>query len=885
MRGIKPFKLGFLTRPFTWGRKHHLGVTVTAFFGFDPPGAVFTDVEMWAVVAEELAGGTLDVGMPKSRGEVLVTGSCHAPGGAPTATCPVTLRFGDLEKTLYVVGDRHWTKGGAPTEPQLFTTMPLDWAHAFGGEGYAPNPLGKGFAPVADEAGKELQPLPNVERPGKMVDSPRKAYEPAGFGAYEFQWPQRFALAGTYDRAWFEELYPGFAADIDWRIWNVAPADQQREEPWVGDETFEIVNMHPGKPTIRGRLPGLRGRSFIRRAGKAEIEEVELRCTTAWLFPHLERGVVLFQGATRILEDDAADIDVIMVAAERLGEPRPLEHYHRVFAERTGKAAEEDPTIHLRDEDLVPGGVKGFTPEMEEHMALLSNEGLAAKRLRKQADEKIEEARAQVEAEGLDPDEHGPAVLEPLPDKGPELDELGDVFETAMREIATAKEKAAAEKERALGEMRALYDELGLDADEVMEELETGHRGPPTFSAAANRAMFERLYEDTVRAEHPVDELKHYATDPEAVAKMEETERQLLENYRRMAHMQAPAFAMPEGPAQHLRDDIVTKVQAGASFRERDLTGADLSKLLLEEVDFTRALMESVRLRRANLARAVLAGAVLAHADLSEANLTGANLEGANLGGAKLVGANLAGASLAGATLFKTDLENAALAGATLTGGLFHETSFKRATLRGLNVERAIFNEVSLKGADLTGARLIECVFHHVDLRGANLGGADLSGATFLECALEGASFVNARMEKATCVGPTSVWRGADFKGAQLKGTNLRGIDLTGADFSGANLDKADLSEAILEEVRFYRTVARDSLWIRSRLRGAQMVSANLMNAILQKADIRGVDFRGANLYGADFALVQSDTDTNVTDAIQLKVRARPRREEQEIPQ
>ncbi|MCA9605055.1 MAG: DUF2169 domain-containing protein [Myxococcales bacterium] len=884
MRGIKPFKLGFLTRPFTWGKKHHLGVTVTAFFGFDPPGAVFTDVEMWAVVAEQLAGGTLDVGMPKSRGEVLVTGSCHAPGGLPTATCPVTLRFGDLEKTLYVIGDRHWKKDEVPTEPVPFTTMPIDWAHAYGGPGYAPNPLGKGAADVADDAGIEKRPLPNVERPRHLITSPKKPVEPAGFGAYDFQWPQRFSLAGTYDRKWFEELYPGFAADIDWRIWNVAPADQQREEPWVGNEPFELVNMHPAKPTLRGQLPGLRGRSFIRRTGQTDIEEVELRCTTAWLFPHLERGVVLFQGATRILEDDAADVDVIMVAAERLDEPRPIEHYRRVFEERTGKTAEEDPTIHLRDEDLVPGGVKGFTPEMEEHMTLLANEGLAAKRLRGQADKKIEEARALVEAEGLDADEHGPAVLEPLPEKGPELDELGDVFEKAMRELAEAKTKIEAEKTRALAEMRTLYEELGLDADEVLEEMATGHRGPPAFSAAANRAMFERLHEETVALDQPVDELEHYATDPEHLAKMAETERQLLDNYRRMAHLQAPAFPMPEGPAQHLRDDLVTRAAAGGSFRERDLTGADLSKLTLEKVDFTRALMESVQLRRANLAGAVLEGVVLAHADLTEANLAGANLRGANLGGAKLVGANLAGADLTDATLFATDLENATLEGATLAASLLHETSFKRATLRGLQLERAILNEVDLQGADLTGARIVECVFHHVDLRKANLGGADLSGATFLECALEEASFVNARMEKATCVGPTSVWRGADFKGAHLVGTNLRGLDLTGADFSGANLDKADLSEAILEGVRFYRAVARESLWIRSRLRNAQMVSANLMNAILQKADIRGVDFRGANLYGADFALVQSDEATNVTDAIQLKVRARPRREEQELP-
>ncbi|MBX3269849.1 MAG: DUF2169 domain-containing protein [Sandaracinaceae bacterium] len=884
MRGIKPFKLSFLTRPFTLAKQHHLGVTVTAFFAFDPPGTVFTDLEMWTVLADVLGPTPLDVGIPKSRAELLVLGACHAPGGRPTPTCPVTVKLGELEKTLYVIGDRVWKPDDTPTEPVPFTTMPIEWARAYGGAGYAPNPLGRGAALVKDDAGREVRPLPNLELPGKMIDSPKAAPEPAGLGAYEFHWPQRFSLAGTYDQRWFEELYPGFAADLDWRIWNLAPADQQREAPWVGDEAFEILNMHPTKPRLRGRLPGMRGRAFIVRGGHTSLEEVELRATTVWLFPALERGVVLFQGATRVREDDARDVDAIMVAAERLGEPRPLPHYQRVYEQRTGPEGRDDPSVHLRDEDLVPPGVKGFGPEIEEQMKLLSNEGLAAKRLRGQADKRVEEARALVAAEGLEPDEHGPHPLAPLPAEGPGLDELGDVFENAMKELAQAKTKLAAERERAVGEMRALYGELGLDAEEVMQELVEGHRGPPTFSAGANRAMFERLYAETVEAGHPVDELAHYARDPEHVTRMEETERQVLDSYRRSAHIQAPAFPMAEALAQAVRAEVAAQAARGESFREHDLTGAWLAGLPLEGADFTRALLESVDLSRAQLARARLEGAVLAHANLTEADLRGASLKGANLGGAKLVGANLEGADLAEATLFRTDLGGARFDGARLASALFHETSFKRASLRGISIERAIFNEISLKEADLTGARLRECIFHHVDLRGANLGGADLTRATFLECALDGVSFVNATLSNAACVGPASSWRGADFKGATLISTNLRGLDLTGSDFSGARLDKSDLSEAVLEGARFYRAVAHESMWIRARLRNAQMVSADLKGALLQKADIRGADFRGANLYAADFALVRADETTNVTDAIQLKVRARPRREEPEVP-
>ncbi|MCC6875171.1 MAG: pentapeptide repeat-containing protein, partial [Sandaracinaceae bacterium] len=58
----------------------------------------------------------------------------------------------------------------------------------------------------------------------------------------------------------------------------------------------------------------------------------------------------------------------------------------------------------------------------------------------------------------------------------------------------------------------------------------------------------------------------------------------------------------------------------------------------------------------------------------------------------------------------------------------------------------------------------------------------------------------------------------------------------------------------------------------------AMMVAADLFEAVVEKADMRGTDLRGANLYGADFALIHSDRDTKVDDAIQDRVRVLPLR-------
>ena len=62
MRGIKPFKLGFLSRPFQLQRKNHLGVTVTLCFGLTHQPTIVTDVEMWQLVGEELGATVLDMG-------------------------------------------------------------------------------------------------------------------------------------------------------------------------------------------------------------------------------------------------------------------------------------------------------------------------------------------------------------------------------------------------------------------------------------------------------------------------------------------------------------------------------------------------------------------------------------------------------------------------------------------------------------------------------------------------------------------------------------------------------------------------------------------------------------------------------------------------------
>src|SRR5690606_4609961 len=129
-----------------------------------------------------------------------------------------------IDKKLAVLGNRYWV-GNKATDPAPFQSMPIDFAHAFGGEGYALNPAGKGAVALATEHG-EVVPLPNVEDPKHLVVSPRDRPLPATLGPLDVTLPQRLERMGKrYDAAWLKTRFPGPAEDFDGHFYNVALPD------------------------------------------------------------------------------------------------------------------------------------------------------------------------------------------------------------------------------------------------------------------------------------------------------------------------------------------------------------------------------------------------------------------------------------------------------------------------------------------------------------------------------------------------------------------------------------------------------------------------------------------------------------------------------------
>jgi uncharacterized protein YjbI with pentapeptide repeats len=875
LKTIKPQKLGILTRCFEFKRKFYFASSVLMYVPLSNKPELYSEAGMWKFAAAELGkDAALDACIPKEKPEFLVAGSAFVPGGEKSIGCSVKVRLGKTEKELYVYGERFWN-AGAPSEPVSFTSMKVDWEHAYGGEGFERNPLGKGFKPVKLKD-MTVRLLPNVLYPNERIVSPEKQHEPASLGPVDFSWPQRFLKAGTHDDRWLKEDFPGFAPDIDWTIFNTAPPDQWLEHPMKADESFQIHNMHPEKSIITGSLPGFSARCFIMRITDAgeSFDEIPQRLSTVWFFPHAERAILIYQGLCEVIDEDAADISHIVIGAERLNEQKPKEHYLNVMRKRLDK--EKGPLYALRDSDLLPEGLETLNAEVAEDKAMFEGEGLIRKNLGKRAVMETEKARAIVAGYGLDPDLHGPKIPppeEPLPD----LEHLPEYMEKLFAEAEGQRKLAEEGKIKSLNETEELFNKMGLDFNVIREEIARKPKGPPDFSAQAQIDAL-KILADKLRSQgiKPV-EIDAYLADETFCNRLYDGEKKLKEAYRINAHNQDTALAMPVEKALTVREAVQKTYTDKKYFPGIDLTGADLSGLDLKGADFEEAFLESVSFTGANLEGCNFKNAVMAHAALNDANLVNAVFGGANLGGALFINASAGGADFSEAILAHADLSGANFSGARLAGADLSGAKFENTDFSGVQAGLVTFFETDLTGLILKGAKLDKCNFLKVKLDGVDFNKASLVSAVFLEVTASMINFMSADMTNVRFVQQCSFDK-ADFSGAILNNANLRGTSLNGCNFTASQLNGADLSECGLNEARFYRTLAKDARFIKADLKGAVMISINAMNASFQRADLRGANLSGANLFQADFARVYADHETKLGEALTTKVRVYPRR-------
>lgn len=873
MRVIKPQTLSLLTRPFEFRKQFWLGVAVIACVPLGATTSLLPDIALWPMLAEELPPDqALDAVIPKVQPEFLAVAHAFAPGGTAVPSLRVGIQLGPAIKTLHVFGDR-LIRGSRITDPVPFTTMPIDWAHTYGGPGFADNPLGKGMVAVATRGGPAY-PAPNVFDPALGSAGVRI---PAGFGPLDQMWPSRARLAGTYDDAWLKQDFPGFARNMDWRFNNMAPPDQWLAHRLEGDETYACENLHPDQPLQQGRLPGMAPRLFLVRKGRDDsFEEVGLTLTTVWFFPHRSRLVLVHHGRARVLEEDAADIERAVIGCDRQGALRPAEAFHAVMAKRLDR--KDGPLHTLRDADLVPA--EWLQPDPATSQPIMESEKARVRRarMRKRAEAEREAVRARLVTQGLDPDKYGPPPLPPEKPL-PTLEELPEVIAAARAEADAQRQKAEALLLQQEAEQAPVLAEAGVSAEAMRQQRAAKPKGPPVFSAAGMRAEFTAKANMMRNLGITLVDVEAQLADPEVARQWQETEAQVRRAYRLTAHHQAPADMLPDA-----RSDEIRRLVSGDTAAARalyDLHGANLSNLNLAGINLSGVCLDGADLTGTSLAGAKLVNAVLAHARMAGCVLDDADLTGANLGNAMLAGASLKRAVLLDAVLAGTDLTDASLIGANLESVYLSETLLSGADLRGVRAPHMVAMKLSLQGLHAPRIVLDQAKFIECDLANADFSGGSLVKTVFLECQMARIRFAGARLPNAVFV-QNCVVDDANFQGADLSDANLRETQLRRADFSGAVLRKIDLSAADLTGANLQLVAAGGARMIAAILQNATLRGGNFMQADLARADLRGADLTGISIYEANLARAQVDRDTKATDMQTIRTRYLPRYQPQE---
>ena len=913
MEVLSPLQTGILHQTYSYFGRNYLCVSVLWAFRLTD-GIPQLQTDMWKALAPALKDGhTFERGMPKERGEWLCIGSFHAPDEEPVRQGTVSIRVGTSQKKLLVSGPRSW-RAGVPTRAEPITTLPASYREAFGGPGFSANPAGKGYAVDPDSG---AQPLPCLEYPDQAVTSPSSTPAPGSLEGTDIGWPHRQRLAGTYDDNYLRTRMPGLPDDVDWRVFNEAAADQWIQGFFTGSETFEIINMHPEMPRIKGSLPGVRARAFLRRrkgageSASAPIVEPTLSLDTVWFMPDADLGVLVHRGSIHVEEDDARDIDVVLAGHEGMNDPaRSREHYERELEKR---ADPEDGFRYMFDtrpllplgcacalQELVAAGGADTDDPMNSNIQRFTDNQVAS--AREQMDETL--ARTQSSLGERDVAQDIPA--EPVHT----IDDSLQQARIAAAEGATPgnplqdREKDELEE---LVERIAPRDEAGnidlqrIDFD-AMDE----------FDAIAQTRIEEATAEAQTRIREQIQELskRNDPEQPELTRAIEQLE-QVLATWNDPKPLTRPNLDID---LQMFEEEIDRVDQEMLRMREAGVEEQRIREQI-PDLDEVRGYIDTARAQAMEAYResahyigevtsphpgeeesrrvALLAGNPsslredqdyafidLSGCTLSDLDLSGAFLEYVDFTGARLVNVNLTDAVLAYARLHQCHFENVTLVRAnlgstsvedtTFSGCDFSEGIWSRADIRSTRFRECTFaerEEMFLETA-FTSVEFLDCFmqdanFLERDLSDTSFQGSNLYDSQFLQCDLTRCDFSRADARKVSFI--QSRLPGARFDKARLDDAafigepQLNDASFREASASRVNLREADLvgtdfTAAILVETDFSEAILTDARMDRVRARGAQFVKAQLGGASLRKADLCEASLMKANLVRTQFS-------------------------------
>lgn len=845
--------------------RHSLTILVKGTFRLQPDGvATLVDLaETLPIDGDRHIGDdteksleyATDFAISKPNTDLLFKGHCHTPSGEAMPLCKVSFGLKGETQSLYVFGDRQWQNeillGKSITSPLPFTQMRLCYENSFGGEDFDTNPVGKGIDGLN---------LPNIEHPDFLIESPNDRPQPVGFAPLHSLWQPRKAKMGSFDKDWLEQRWPWFPADMDWSVFNAAPAALQRPGYLKGDETLVMKNLHPTVSNYSCQLPTLRNRCFINAGDQenvAEFKEVELNLDTLWVDADEELMVLVWRGVLPINDRFHDELKHLLLVTEPLSSrPRVEMVYREQLTELLNPPQPEavvEPALIL---EPAPAPIENDNVEAEIKKAL-------------------DESRAALKGMNL-PEATVTALNK---ENNPEI-----FVDLLMKALGVDLEAGAKLQHENFLNNRKILEDRGYDPN-----------------------LAGRLQAEKITSRDDVIRLYAEGRDFNGVD---------------MSNLDLQGLDLHEAQFSHtlLFNTKLNKCNLnGSNLKGANLDSADLSDTTLEGADLTKATLRNAKLVRANVQAGLLQEAKLDNADLTLANLSQAQMQKARLDTCVLKQANLTHADLSNARLIKTDLmganlndcnaskadfteamlDDAKMENSDLTEAIFTQSSLRRSNLTAVILSRAQCKQANFKASVLTWAQVQEASFEDAILDQAKLDEADFSAANLKQASLKEASmcftrFREANLEQAILEGVEA--ERADFSSAKLvsaqlqKGqfseTNFSAADISHANFEQANLTRASLTGTIASHVNMQQAnltelraagkanfdhanleqvTANGASWMQSSLR-----DANLKWADMQRCNLNQTDLSNAYCVAAD--LKQSDLtrallkDTNLTD-------------------
>ncbi len=890
-----------MSRTFVKDRRFYLSVASLSYFPFHNPQALGTEQEMWQTISDSCYKDMIfDLCMPKVRGEVLVIGKCCAPNGVPATRLFVDMDIGPIYKRLVVTGNRYWKRGSAgdnllvramghdweSSAPEPFVEMDIGWKSAFGGPNYSDNPMGKGFLPPGEHPQWDRTSfLPNVERPDQMMSFPSDCLVPGGYGPLDITWPARMGKYGKkYGKQWEKERFPEPAVDMDPTFYNTAPEDQQLKNGyWKGDEGFVITHMHPDLPEIRSSLPAVRPRCFVlqKLGEKEQWNEIALTPETVWLFPNVQRGILVSRGIFEIETFYGVDVDTLLLAWElKDGKARSAEDYRNSV-----KLRQDDETSSdwmAREDDLSPP--EGIPEEENIFEDDEESADFAQGQEDEHADKLLKKAANIIAAAGLNPEEYLRGITLPPPSPAPKLKKMSDIGkmqEWADREIEKAEQLIAKMNSQSrFAGVNTKEEAIKLVEEQIKESCKIHGQDYDAVMAAAaapasKKSIFEKTKDMILKAK--VETIDNPAKQKEldlALKRVEDAESQAAKDddsdtqdmWRSASHYMDP----PEKPTperlNYLRNWVIEQHKLGKNLAKEDLSWIDLSGLSLQGANFKGAMMDSANLTGADLTGADMSECILARVDFSDSVLSDVNLSKSNLGKARLIRTELTRANLTESIVDFANFTLASLKDAVLKIEFAQESQFEDADLSGADLSECSFLKSNFNRAKFYGAKMARISLMECRLEEGYLANADLKEACFVEVNAKRANFHAALMKNAN-THLNSKFQNCRFAHVQGESVNFSQTDLSGADFSHAVLLHAAFGESSLNRSIFNFSIARNSDFTDADLSDARFEGADLLQSSLQGTLLFRTSFVNAHLFAADLLNAQFE-DTDLHGAI-----------------